>query len=324
MATSADTAWVDVLPSMQGFLPALRNAVGSAAVRVGTQAGQEFAQGFDRGMGSSLGKTGGQLDEVSKSTKDLAGVQRQAAASGQDMSNSLDKVAGSADRTSRGLDVIKHGFATLTVGAGSAIAAAAGVGIKTAAQMETANIGFTTMLGSAAKAQDFLGKLQKFAAKTPFEFPELQTAASSLISIGIDANKVIPIMTTLGNVTSGMGTGSEGVKRATIALQQMSAAGRITGEDLNQLRDAGVPVFDLLAKATGKSKAEIVKLAQAGKLGKREMDQLFKALETGKGLERFNGLMEKQSHSLAGLFSTLKDNVSMSLANLVTPAIPAI
>ena len=149
---------------------------------------------------------------------------------------------------------------------------AAGIvmGIKTAAGNEQAEIAFTTMLGSAEKAGAFLGDLQTFAAKTPFEFPELQTAASSLISAGINANDVIPIMTTLGDVTSGMGTGSEGIKRATVALQQMQAAGKITGEDLNQLRDAGVPVYDLLATATGKSKAEVVKLAQAGKLGKKE------------------------------------------------------
>ena len=81
-----------------------------------------------------------------------------------------------------------------------------------------------------------------------------------------------------------MGTGSEGVKRATIALQQMSAAGRITGEDLNQLRDAGIPVYDLLSSATGKSKEEVVKLAQAGKLGKKELGAMMEALESGKGL----------------------------------------
>lgn len=195
-------------------------------------------------------------------------------------------------------------------------------GLKTAAGMENADIAFTTMLGSAGKAQKLLGELRNFAATTPFEFPELQTAASSLISAGINANKVIPIMTTLGNVTSGMGTGAEGVQRATIALQQMSAAGRITGEDLNQLRDAGVPVFDLLAAATGKSKAEVAGLAQAGKLGSKELGQLMKALESGKGLERFSGLMEKQSASLSGQFSTLKDNANMALAGMVEPILP--
>ncbi len=208
-------------------------------------------------------------------------------------------------------------------GAG-AIAAAGAVGISTAAQMEQAKIAFTTMLGSGQKADAFLRDLSAFAAKTPFEFPELQTAASSLVSAGIEADKVIPIMTTLGDVTSGMGTGSEGVKRATVALQQMNAAGRITGEDLNQLRDAGIPVYDLLASATGKSKAEVVALAQAGKLGKTELGQMMEALESGKGLERFSGLMKEQSQSLTGLWSTLKDTFSVGMATAIEPLIPLI
>jgi len=211
--------------------------------------------------------------------------------------------------------------ATIT---GAAITAAGAIGLSVAAKMEQAKIAFTTMLGSGRKAQSFLNDLSAFAAKTPFEFPELQTAASSLISAGINAKKVIPIMTTLGDVTSGMGTGSEGIKRATIALQQMNAAGRITGEDLNQLRDAGIPVYDLLAAATGKSKAEIVKLAQAGKLGKKELGLMMEALESGKGLERFSGLMEKQSASLTGLWSTLKDTFSVGMATAIQPLIPLI
>jgi tape measure domain-containing protein len=214
------------------------------------------------------------------------------------------------------------GVGALAVGALGV--AGAGVGIKIAAGMETAKIGFTTMLGSAKKADAFLRDLQKFAAETPFEFPELQTAASSLISAGISAKDVIPIMRTLGDATAGMGTGSEGIQRATVALQQMSAAGRITGEDLNQLRDAGIPVYDLLAKATGKSKAEVVKLAAAGKLGKKELDQLMSSLKSGQGLERFNGLMEKTSKSLSGMFSTLKDTLGQGLANAITPAFPLI
>jgi tape measure domain-containing protein len=205
------------------------------------------------------------------------------------------------------------------------MAIAGGVmGVKVAAGNEQAMIGFTTMLGSAKKAGAFLKDLQSFAAKTPFEFPELQTAASSLISAGVAAKDVIPIMTTLGDATSGMGTGSEGVQRATVALQQMNAAGKISGEDLNQLRDAGIPVYDLLATATGKSKAKIVELAAAGKLGKKELTQLMTALSSGKGLERFNGLMAKQSTSLVGLWSTLKDTLGQGLATAITPMIPMI
>lgn len=208
---------------------------------------------------------------------------------------------------------------------GAVGAAGLGMGVQVAAGNETAQIAFTTMLGSGEKAEAFLTRLKDFAATTPFEFPELQTAASSLISAGIEADKVIPIMTNLGNVTSGMGTGAEGVKRATVALQQMNAAGKITGEDLNQLRDAGIPVYDLLAKATGKSKKEIAALAQAGKLGKTELDAMMQALAgpaAQAGLERFDGLMAKQSASLAGMWSTVKDTLGQGLATAIAPLIP--
>lgn len=237
--------------------------------------------------------------------------------------------AQAGDRASSGfLSRFAPALARVGVAAFAGLAAAGtavvGTGLKIAADMEQADIAFTTMLGSGEKAKAFLDELKKFAAQTPFEFPELQKAASSLIAAGFEASKVIPIMTTLGNVTSGMGTGSEGVQRATVALQQMSAAGKITGEDLNQLRDAGVPVFDLLTAATGRTKEEIAAMAQSGKLGRGEMEALFKALETGKGLERFNGLMEKQSQSLLGLLSSLKDNVGQALAGMMAPVVDSL
>lgn len=258
------------------------------------------AKGFSRSLQSQIG--GGM------SAAGRAGGDQYASAMGASLKSKATTI----------LSVFAGGAGVL----GGLAAAGAAFGVKTAAANEQAQISFTTMLGSAQKARSFLGEMQKFAASTPFEFPELQTAASSLISAGINADKVIPIMRTLGDVTSGMGTGSEGVRRATIALQQMSAAGRITGEDLNQLRDAGIPVYDLLSKATGKSKAEVVKLAQAGKLGTKELGQMMKALETGKGLERFSGLMDKQSASLTGMWSTFKDTLGQGLANALAPSIP--
>lgn len=266
----------------------------------------ELSQGIDRARGKikSLGQEADRSGSLA--TRGAAGFDRMTGAAGR-----VASVGGRA-------------LGAVAVAAGTATTAAVILGVKTAASMQNASVAFTTMLGSAQKAGAFLGQLKKFAATTPFEFPELQTAASSLISAGIEADKVIPIMTTLGNVTSGMGTGSEGVKRATVAIQQMNAAGRITGEDLNQLRDAGIPVYDLLAAATGKSKAEIVKLAQAGKLGQTELTAMMGALESGKGMERFAGLMEAQSKTLGGAWSTLKDNVQMGLANAIQPAVPAL
>lgn len=267
----------------------------------------------------------------------LAG-RREAAAGLKESKEGLTDVGDAAEQAGKQAEVAEKKFSRTRsvlgfLGRGALVAggllattagAAGALGIKTAASMETARIGFTTMLGSGRKAKSFLQDLADFAAKTPFAFPELQTAASRLVSAGVETNKIIPMMTTLGDVTAGMGTGSEGITRATNALQQMIAAQRISAEDLNQLRDAGIPVYDLLSKAMGKTKTEIVGMKDEGLLGKEALDAMLGALTTGKGLEKFNGLMEKQSSSLEGRWSTLKDTVTMGLADAVKPVIPLV
>src|SRR4249919_2564063 len=273
---------------------------------------------------------------VSLAQKEVATAQHAAAAAADNSRSAFQRAAGglrtmgsvgvsASHKMVGGLKMVGVGAAGVAVGILALAAAPIKFGLEVAAANEQAQISFTTMLGSAKKASDFLTKLKTFAAKTPFEFPELQTAASSLISVGISASKVIPIMTTLGNVTSGMGTGSEGVKRATIALQQMSAAGRISAEDLNQLRDAGIPtnlLFDAMAKRLHTTSGKLMEMRDSGKLGKKELQALMEVLQSGKGFERFNGLMDKQSKSLTGMLSTLKDTLGQGLAESLQYAIP--
>jgi tape measure domain-containing protein len=276
--------------------------VEEAGIRLSLAGRRELAQG---------------LSEAEEGFEQLGAAAEDSGRKGEQAGRRWDKTRGILGGIGRGI------MTGVKITAGVAAAAGA-IGIKTAASMETARIGFATMLGSGRKARAFLSDLADFAAKTPFAFPELQTASSRLVSAGVETRKIIPMMTTLGDVTAGMGTGSEGITRATNALQQMIAAQRISAEDLNQLRDAGIPVYDLLASALGKTKGEVVALKDEGKLGGEALTALLGALETGKGLERFNGLMEKQSSSLEGRWSTLKDTVTMGLAGAVKPAIPLV
>lgn len=208
--------------------------------------------------------------------------------------------------------------------AGGAVAGAAGmIGLRTAAQLETANIGFTTMLGSGEKAEAFLKRLSDFAAKTPFEFPDLQQAASKLIAVGTEAGRVLPIMEVLGDSTAAMGTGSEGINRAVMALQQMRVKGKVTGEEMLQLAEAGVPAWEALATQLGVTTGEAQKMVTDGKVS---VDDLFTAIEKrqGKTLQRTKGMMKEQSATLSGLWSTLKDTVQMRLAEAIEPFIPTI
>ena len=197
------------------------------------------------------------------------------------------------------------------------------MGIRTAMANEQAAIGFKVMLGSAEKAKVFMDELIAFSAKTPFELPQLRTAASALLSTGVAAEKVIPIMEALGDATAAKGYGADAIQRAVYALQQMSTAGRATGQDMMQLTQAGVPIWEALAASMGKSIPEIKQLGEQGKLS---ADQVMQAIQSysGEGMQKVKGMMIEQSGTLTGLLSTLKDTVGQSLGSMMEPAVKSI
>ena len=250
------------------------------------------------------------------SVKDAIASMRQL----EHQANSLDK---SVSASGGGLTKMLGSFAkigTLGVAALGSMGAAAGMmGLKTAAANEQALISFETLLGSATKAQKMFDDLNKFAASTPFEFPQLRDAASKLLTTGVEASRVIPIMTALGDATSAMGTGAEGIGRAVYALQQMNTAGKVTGQDMMQLASSGIPIWDALAASIGMSVPEVRKLASEGKL---VANDVMTAIETyaGPAMTKVKGMMEVQSKSMIGLMSTLKDTIAIELGKMMAPA----
>lgn len=197
------------------------------------------------------------------------------------------------------------------------------MGINTAKANEQSAIGFKVMLGSAEKAKKFMDELMTFSAKTPFELPQLREAASKLLSTGVEAKRIIPIMTVLGDATSAKGYGADAIQRAVYALQQMSTAGRATGQDMMQLTQAGIPIWEALAASLHKSIPEIKKMGEQGKLS---AEDVMTAIESGAGagLQKVKGMMDEQSMTLQGMMSTFKDVVGQSLGKMMEPAVKSI
>lgn len=174
-----------------------------------------------------------------------------------------------------------------------------------AADMEQSKVAFTTMLKSGEAAEAFLKDLQAFAASTPFEFTELQTAAKRMLAFGFEAEKVLPMMRDIGDTVAGLGLGSEGVNRVVLALGQMQAKGKVTGGEMMQLTEAGIPAWGFLAKAMGKTTAEVMKMSEQGLIPAGDAIQYI--LD---GMRQdFGGMMAEQSKTAAGQMSNLKDNL---------------
>ncbi len=233
-----------------------------------------------------------------------------------------DKGLDQAEKQGRGFgatmkDVLRNAF---SFAGGMAIFETAKEGFKAVIresigfnpQLEQSRIAFTTMLGSAEKAGAFLKELQGFAAETPFEFPELVEASRKMLALGFTAKDVVPTLRSVGDAAAGLGLGSEGVNRIIIALGQMRAKSKVSAEEMMQLTEAGVPAWEILAQAMGKSTAEVMKLSEQGFIpASQAIDVLVAGMEA-----KFPNMMQKQSTTFLGLLSTLKDEARNALADL--------
>ena len=215
---------------------------------------------------------------------------------------------GGAATLSKGFDLAAIG---LKAGIGAALAggaAAVGVGVKAvnqAADFEQTKVAFTTLIGSAGKAEEVLGRLRKFADETPFEFPEIADAGRKLIAFGEDANTMPDTLRRIGDVSAGI---QAPISEIAEIYGKARVQGRLFAEDVNQLTGRGIPIIGELAKQFHISESGVRKLVESGAVGFPQIEKAFADM-TGQG-GKFHGMMEAQSKTTKGLFSTLKDAVN--------------
>lgn len=212
---------------------------------------------------------------------------------------------------SEALDVSKKSLAVLG-GIGAGLAALGMASVKAGASFQSTKTAFTNMLGSAEKAQDFLGKMQDFAAKTPFEFSQVSQAAQKFIAFGFSAEQVIPTLTAVGDAAAGVGLGAEGINRITLALGQMAAKSKVQAGEMMQLTETGIPAWKMLADQIGVSVPEAMSMVSKGAI-----DAATGITALVSGMEQsFGGMMDQQSETISGTWSTLMDGLEQSAAQV--------
>jgi tape measure domain-containing protein len=194
--------------------------------------------------------------------------------------------------------------------------AVGGMGIKFNAGMEQSEIAWTTLLGSADAAKERIQTLLDLGAKTPFEFEGLDKSAKLLDMAGFKGKDLEETLVKVGDAVSAVGGGQAELEGVSTALFQMSAKGKISAEEMSQLAERGIPVWQILADKMGKSTQEVMKMSENGKLMAKDTIPL---LVDGMG-EKFGGAMDKQSKSFNGMMSTMWDNIKMISGELAKPS----
>lgn len=166
---------------------------------------------------------------------------------------------------------------------------------------EDLKIALETVTGSASKADDAFKFIRKFTEKTPFEVDQVAEAFMKLKSAGL--NPSTEMMTMLGDVAA-VSSDKVGALTAVTNLFSRTVAGGMGVEELDQLADKGIPVYDILTKKLGITRQEVSKFGQTAEGALKMQAVLAEGFK-----ERFGGGMERGANSLSTKVSTLKDTM---------------
>lgn len=213
-----------------------------------------------------------------------------------------------------GSGLASFGGALAGVGATAAVAAGglAIVGGKWAlgalSFKENTLAAFKAMLGSSKEAQTTFAAAQKFAAETPFTTDQVVGSFQKLITGGFRGDQLTTLMKAAGDVGSLMGT--DKMDSVITALSQIQAKGKLSGEEMMQLAEAGISqkvVYETLAKTLGKTTDQVRALGEAGKISSAQgIAAITETIRTTLSGGELGGAMAAQSKTLSGLFSTLQ------------------
>lgn len=236
-----------------------------------------------------------------------------------DANKSVEKVAKTSEQTGKTGEAAFNKMKLAALALKTAVVATAGklltAGIQYNAQMESYQASFETMLGSQEAAIKKLEELRIMAAETPFELSDLASATQTLLSFGVATDKVTGYMEMLGDVSQG---NRDRFNSLTLAFAQVSSAGKLTGQDLLQMVNAGFNPLQEMTVMTGKSMSELRDEMSKGSISADDVAAAFQHATSEGG--RFYNAMEKQSKTMSGQLATLRDNASMLLGSLTQGA----
>lgn len=234
-----------------------------------------------------------------------------------DVGKSMDSISKKFKTLNDGFTIMKGVMANLVASGiqkvGSAMSSLGNSVIGYQSDMETYTASFETMTGSMEKAQEIMQQIQKLGAETPFDVPQLAEVTQLLMNYGLTAEDALGKMQQLGDISQGS---ADKLMRIATAYGQMSSAGKVALEDIKQMIEAGFNPLQEISQTTGESMSSLYDRISDGTLS---VDEITASMQrsTSEGGKYFQS-MDRQSQTLSGQLSTLKDNINSSLGTALS------
>lgn len=188
------------------------------------------------------------------------------------------------------------------------ILAGAGIGMSIRKGMEAdlqqANI--TTLLrGDVEKAKALYAQLSDYGVKTPYDKAGLIEAQKTMMSFGLSSEFAFGKLKNIGDIAMG---DAQKMQSLSLAFAQATSAGKLQGQDLMQMINAGFNPLQVISERTGESMAQLKERMSKGGISAQELAQAFEWATDKQGL--FYQGAEKAGQTLSGKFNKMMDSIT--------------
>jgi tape measure domain-containing protein len=168
--------------------------------------------------------------------------------------------------------------------------------------LQLAESGIRAFTGSAQAASVVMADIKDHAEKTSFTRLGLAEATRNMMSYGLSAKNALEHMKMLGDVAGGSELRFE---RLSFAMSQITANGRLQGNELRQLTEQGFNPLETMSRVTGRSMLELRKMMEDGAISADHVTEALK-IETSAG-GRFANMQKQMANTLPGVRNQLKE-----------------
>ena len=175
--------------------------------------------------------------------------------------------------------------------------------IEVRGEVEKLQISLKTLAGEEAGTKLY-EDMRDFVVKTPLLMSTVAQGAQTLLSFNIEASKIMPILKQIGDISMG---DAQKFQSLTLAFAQMSSTGKLMGQDLLQMINAGFNPLVVISEQTGKSISQLKDEMAKGAISVEMVENAFRSATEEGGL--FHGMLEKQSHGIEGALSNLQGSI---------------
>ncbi|WP_371369955.1 tape measure protein [Pseudomonas sp. QL9] len=188
----------------------------------------------------------------------------------------------------RGFDAIKGGIVSM---------------LQTGDEFEGLQTRLTALMGSVEAGEQATAWITKFAKDTPLQLSEVTDAFALMKAYGLDP--MDGTFKALEDQSEKLGGGMDRLTGIATAVGQAWAKQKLQTEEILQLVERGVPVWDMLSQVTGKNVVQLQDLASKGKLGRDVIKELIGEMERSSA-----GAAAANMSRLSGLISNLQDTAT--------------